>query len=86
MPMKQCQSLLELYHLAYRLVGSNREPQQARGSPSSSRGMVKGTKGARMPQKLQRKRKHNNEALTLKRYLGSSSLALETDILQVVRQ
>jgi len=48
--------------------------------------MVKGTKGARMPQKLQRKRKHNNEALTLKRYLGSSSLALETDILQVVRQ
>jgi hypothetical protein len=48
--------------------------------------MVKGTKGARMPQKLQRKRKHNKEALTLKRCLGSSSLALETDILQVVRQ
>jgi hypothetical protein len=48
--------------------------------------MLKEIKGARMPQKLQRKRKHNNEASTLKRYLGSSSPALETDILQVVRQ
>jgi len=47
--------------------------------------MVKGIKGTRMPRKPQRKRKHNNEALTLKRCLGSSSLALETDILQVVR-
>lgn len=83
--MKQCQSLLELYHLAYRLLGSNRGPQQARRSPLSSRSMVKGIKGTRMPRKPQRKRKHNNEALTLKRCLGSSSLALETDILQVVR-